>query len=104
MEITLLWLKNLWDALGRQFTAIGVAILAVVSLIMGHRYRVKQAGRTGRKEGETTERDRINAETNRVIEERREKVDEAEKDARTLDDDELTKRMLEQQTRRKRGR
>ena len=104
MGIVAIWLKTIWAAAGKRAAAIGAAMLAVVSLIMGHRYKVRQAGKTGRKEGETTERNRINTETQKEVEERKETSDEKHEESRNLDDDALTKRMLEQQARRKRRR
>lgn len=99
VEIILLWMKNLWKALGRQATAIGVAILAVVGLIAGHRRKVSQAQKTGRKEGTSEERQRIQSETDRVSAEMKERACEIHKDTDDITDYDLAERMRDQQRR-----
>lgn len=104
MEIVALWLKTVWATAGKWVTAIGVAILAVVSMIVGHRYTVNKAEKRGERSGEEQERVKINTETETKTQEMKEESDETHQESRDLDDDDLTKRMLEQQARRKRRR
>ena len=99
MEMTVLWLKAVWKSLGRQATAIGVAILAVVGLIAGHKRKVSQAEKTGRKEGTSEERQRIQTETAKVSAQMKERADEVRTDTASLDDDTLADRMRSQQRR-----
>jgi len=98
------WIPKFWSAVGRQVTAIGAAIMAVVLLLVGHRRAVDRAENRGEVTGEERERNRINAETGKEMAKMKERADEVHEDSRDLDDDDLTKRMLEQQRNRQRRR
>lgn len=90
--------------MGRQVTAIGAAIMAVVLILVGHRRAVDRAENRGEVTGEERERNRINAETGKETAKMKERADEVHEDSRDLDDDDLAKRMLEQQRNRQRRR
>lgn len=99
MEILFLWLRTVWVSARRQATAIGVAILAVVGLIAGHRRKVSRAETAGRKEGERQERERIQQETKKVEQRMEERANEVRADTADIDDHELADRLRTQRDR-----
>ena len=102
MEILVLWLKTIWSGVGKYAAAAGTAILALVALVAGHKYKVNRAEKKGRDEGVEQEQERIERNTQEKVSEMKERADEVHENSADLADHELADRMRSQQRRKSR--
>ena len=96
----MIWFWLLVERVKAKYMGVVAAVVGFAMLFLGHKHKVKQAQKAGRKEGVETERKRVQSETVKKSAAIKEKANEIKQQGAvdTADIDDLRKRMRDAAT------